>query len=130
MHKTHLRKSPDDPFGRIEVPWFHAVAVIVLKLMVIVMITFAEGNERHNEGVARTAFRRVRLTAKNVAGAVNEEGCVLGRYDPGDAADQEATQRADPAVVKKSGKGRQDKTDKDGESAAVSAPPAAYSRAC
>lgn len=121
---SQLGQHPDEPLGRVPLPRFYAVAVIVLELVVIVVVTLAEGEEREKERVARSATRRVRLPAQAVAGAVNEEGCVLGRHDPGDPADQEATQRADPAVVKKSGKGRQDKTDKDGEEKNVAMLPA------
>ena len=96
--KTKLRKTPDDPFGRIEVPWFHAIPVIVLKLMVIVVITLAEGNERHDKGIPRTAFRGIRLAAKNVAGAVDEEGAVLQSDDPRDACEKKCPQRAAPSV--------------------------------
>jgi len=34
-------EHPDEPFGGIPLPWFDAVAVIMLEFVVIVVVTFA-----------------------------------------------------------------------------------------
>src|SRR5678815_4170386 len=58
-----LGETPNQPFCRVPLPWLHSVTIIVLKFVVIIMVTFAEGKQRHEKRVARTAPRRVRLTA-------------------------------------------------------------------
>src|ERR1044072_1740662 len=63
--ETDFRQRPDDPFGGIEVPRFHTVAVVVLKLVVIVVITLAEREDRQEKGISRAAFCGIRLAAKN-----------------------------------------------------------------
>src|SRR5207248_8430084 len=40
--QTELRQSPDQPVGGGTLPRFHAVAVILLKFVVIIMIALAE----------------------------------------------------------------------------------------
>ena len=46
---AHRRKKPDDPLGRIEVPRLYAIPVVMLELVVVVMISLAESDERHEE---------------------------------------------------------------------------------
>jgi hypothetical protein len=45
--QAELGEGPDEPLGGVELPRLHAVAVIVLKLVMIVMVALAEGNDRH-----------------------------------------------------------------------------------
>lgn len=66
--------------------------------MVIVVITLAKGDERQDEGISRAAFRGIRLAAKNVASAVDEERAVLQSYDPRDAREKKRSQRTAPSV--------------------------------
>ena len=66
--------------------------------MVIVVITLAERDQRHDERIPRAAFRGVRLAAENVAGAVNEKCAVLQSDDPRDACEQKRSQRTAPSV--------------------------------
>ena len=40
-------ECPDDPLCGIELPGLHAIAIVVWKLMVIVMVAFAEGHQGH-----------------------------------------------------------------------------------
>ena len=47
LGEVELRQSPDDPLRRVELPRFHAIAVIVLKLVMKVMVALAQGNDRH-----------------------------------------------------------------------------------
>lgn len=54
---AQFRKCPDDPFRRIELPRLHAVAVVVLKFVVIVVIALAEREKSQQERIARGAFR-------------------------------------------------------------------------
>ena len=46
--QTELRQGPDNPFRWINLSPFHSVAVIVLKFVMIIMITFTEGHDRHD----------------------------------------------------------------------------------
>ena len=46
--EADLGKGPDDPFRRIDLPGFHSVPVVMLKLVMIVMIPFAESNDRQD----------------------------------------------------------------------------------
>ena len=49
-------QNPDDPFGRIDLPGLDSIPVVMLKLVVIVMIPFAEGKDCQKPRVAGTAF--------------------------------------------------------------------------
>jgi hypothetical protein len=75
--KAEFRQSPNDPLGRIELPWLHAVAVIVLKLVVIVVVAFAKGEDSHEPGVTSAAVRGVGAIAKVVAERIDAERAVL-----------------------------------------------------
>ena len=54
--ETYLGQNPDDPFRWIDLPGFHSIPVIMLKLVMIVMITLAEGKDCEEPRVASTAF--------------------------------------------------------------------------
>src|SRR5258707_14489400 len=54
--EAYLGHGPDDPFRRIDLPGFHSIPVVMLKLVVIVMISFAEGKDCEEPRVASTAF--------------------------------------------------------------------------
>ena len=54
--KADFRKGPDQPFGRVKLPGFYAVAVVVLELMVVVVIALSESEDRHQSAVARAAL--------------------------------------------------------------------------
>jgi hypothetical protein len=55
-NEADLGHYPNDPFGRIDLPEFHSIPVVILKLVVIVMIPFAEGKDCEERRVASTAF--------------------------------------------------------------------------
>src|SRR5260370_27267738 len=95
--QSELRQSPDQPFGRIPLPRLHAVAVIVLKFVVIIVIAFAESEYRHQERIARAASCRIRLAPDCMAGRVNQERGGLEHDDPGYAANEETSGRATPS---------------------------------
>ncbi len=54
--EADLGQRPDNPFGRIDLPGLNSVPVVMLKLVVIVMIPFAEGKDGEEPRVASTAF--------------------------------------------------------------------------
>src|SRR5260370_6957988 len=68
--QSELRQSPDQPFGRIPLPRLHAVAVIVLKFVMIIVIALAESEYRHQKRIARAAFCRIGLAPDRLAGGV------------------------------------------------------------
>jgi hypothetical protein len=56
VDQANLGQNPDYPFRRIDLPGFYSIPVVVLKLVVIVMIPFAEGKNGEEPRVASTAF--------------------------------------------------------------------------
>jgi len=66
--QSNLRETPNQPFRRVPLPRLHSVTIIVLKRVVIIMVTFAEGKQRHQRRVAGAAPNRVWLTANCVTG--------------------------------------------------------------
>src|SRR5882757_11313328 len=66
VRQPDLGETPNQPFRWVPLPWLHSITIIVLKLVVIVMVTFAEGKQRHEKRVSRAAPRRVRLTANSM----------------------------------------------------------------
>src|SRR5437667_11068745 len=96
--QSELRQSPDQPFGRIPLPRLHAIAVIVLKFVVIIVIAFAESEYRHQKRIARAASCRIRLAPDGMAGRVDQERAELEHDDLGYAAKEETYERADPSI--------------------------------
>src|ERR1700730_9293381 len=84
--QTELRQSPDQPFGRVPLPWFYPVAIVVLKFVMIIVVALAESEYCHQKRIACAASCRIRLTPHCVAGGVNQEGTVLEHDDLRDAA--------------------------------------------
>ncbi len=64
----------------------------------IIVVAFAESEQRHQKRIARAASCRIRLTPKRMAGGVNQEGTVLEHDDLGYAANEKTSERADPSV--------------------------------
>ena len=54
--EADLGQNPDDPFRRIDLPGFHSIPIVMLKLVVIVMIPFADGKDCEEPRVASTTF--------------------------------------------------------------------------
>ena len=46
---SQLGQHPDEPLGRIPLPRLYAVAVIVLKFVVIIVVALAQGEEGEKE---------------------------------------------------------------------------------
>src|SRR5262245_38361722 len=65
--QSDLAQQPDAPLGRIELPRFHTVAVIVLKGVVKVVVTLAEREPRQDGAVARRATAGVGAATPGVA---------------------------------------------------------------
>src|ERR1700674_721991 len=113
LREPQFRERPDDPLGRIELPWLHPIAIVMLKLMVIVMITFAESEESEEKRIARAALFRIGLAPDGVTGAVDEEGAMLQDDYARPAGDEERAERSLPSVPKKADHRRQDEADHD-----------------
>ncbi len=52
IDEAELGERPNGPLARVPLPWFDAVAVVVLELVVIVVVAFTEGKECHDRAVA------------------------------------------------------------------------------
>src|ERR1700730_756030 len=65
--KADLREDPDKPLCGVELPRLDAISIVVLKLVMIVMVDFAEGDDRHQPRVAGAAFGGIRALAQVVA---------------------------------------------------------------
>src|SRR5436309_11729935 len=113
--QSELRQSPAQPFGRIPLPRLHAIAVIVLKFVVIIVIAFAESEYRHQKRIARAASCRIRLAPDCMAGRVNQERAVLEHDHLGYTANQETSERADPSVPPRAEQRGQGKTHEHSE---------------
>ena len=72
----------------VKLPWLHAVAVVVLKLVVEVVVALAECEQRHEPAIPCGAARGVGLAAKCVAEAVDEKRHVMHGNQPRHPADQ------------------------------------------
>src|SRR5262249_22706431 len=81
----------------------HSVSIIVLKLVVIIMVAFAEGKQRHEKRVARAAPRGIRLTPEGMASRVDQKCAVLQHDNFCDTADEKTAQRAYPSVPEPAG---------------------------
>src|SRR5262249_54374173 len=85
--EAEFRERPNDPFGWIDIPEAHAVAIVVLKFVMIVVIAFPQREQREKPGIPRAAFGRVGLTAHDMTRTVDQEGAVLHNDDASDAGD-------------------------------------------
>ncbi len=91
-------EGPDRPLGRVEIAFFHAVAVVVLKLVVVVVVAFAEGKKRHDRTVPCTAAAGVRLVSHGVADRVDEKCGVLDGKNTEHAGEKKCTESAGGSV--------------------------------
>ena len=124
LREPQFRERPDDPLGRIELPWLYSIAVVVLKLMVIVVIAFAESEEGQEKRIARAALLRIRLPPDGVTGAVDEEGAMLQDDHACHARDEKGAERSPPSVPKKADHDRDEEADHDRDQLDVSMLPA------
>ena len=85
----------------------------MLKLMVVVMITFAHGKKGQEERIARSAFFGIRLPSDGVTSAVNQKCAVLQDNDAGNAGDQERAECSLPPIPKKAECHRDAKADQN-----------------
>jgi hypothetical protein len=56
IRQADFGERPDYPLRRVELPWLYAIAIVVLKLVVIVVIAFAKRHERRQPGIPGAAF--------------------------------------------------------------------------
>src|SRR5262245_41113780 len=50
-----LAQGPDHPLGGIELPPLHPIAIVVLKLVMVVVVPLAKGEQGHDPAVTRGA---------------------------------------------------------------------------
>src|SRR3990167_6045950 len=75
--KAALFQEPNDPLGRVEVKPSDAVAVILGKGMVVIVISFAEGEDGEEVIVNGGMLGRVVLVAPVVGKGIDEPGEVV-----------------------------------------------------
>src|SRR5205807_4411366 len=93
------RQPKDEPLRRVEIVPAGSVAVIPLIRMMVIVITLAERDERHQPIVPARVRRRVGLFAPEMADGIDAEGRIEDHEHPGDAGQQEAPEPALPAAV-------------------------------
>ena len=99
--QAELGEGPDEPLRGIELPRLHAVAVIVLKLVMIVMVALAEGDDRHEPRVAGAAFGRIGTIAEVVAQRIDAKGTVLKDDDARHPRNEKCAESRNPATPDK-----------------------------
>ena len=82
----------------------------MLKFVVIIVVALAESKQRHQERISRAAPRRIRLAADGVTGGVDQERAVLDHDDLGYAANEKASEGADPSIPQRADQRGQQKT--------------------
>jgi hypothetical protein len=115
LGEAEAMKDPDGPFGGIELPRFHSVAVVMLEGMVKVVITFAEREEGHQTAVACGAAIGVGLAPNGMAEGIDEKGHLLHEYRPCDSGEQEPPQRGGPTSPKQTQKRGHEETGAQGD---------------
>src|SRR5690348_81719 len=83
------REARDDPLGGIELPPAHAIAVVVRKDVVEVVIALAVGDERQYRIVASCVLVRVRTCSPHMGQRVDEERDVMANDEAEDARQNE-----------------------------------------
>ena len=96
LDEANLFEGPDDPLRRVELPSLHAITVVVLELVVVVMVTLAEGEQSHGARVASAVGGRIRATANHVAERVDAEGALLDHDRTEQSSDEEGGQGSHP----------------------------------
>src|SRR4029077_9639222 len=96
--EAEFGKSPDHPLGGIDLPWLHAVAVVVLELVMIIMVAFAQGNDCHKPRVTGAASGGIRAFTHIVAERIDAKGAVLKNDDACHPRNEECTEGRDPAA--------------------------------
>ena len=105
-------EGPDEPFRRVDLPRLHAVAVIVLKLVMIVVVPLAEGHDRHQPRVTGAAFGGVGALADVVAQRIDAKGTVLKDDDPRHPRNKKCAESRNPATPGKAKDRRKHKGDR------------------
>lgn len=95
-------QHPYGPFGWIKLPGFYAIAIVVLEFVVVIVVTFSEGADRHEEAVTCGAFAGVGAAANPVAKGVDAKGRVMDQYNARRSSDEETTQSSNSTTADES----------------------------
>ena len=60
-------EEPDRPLRDIDLPWFYAIAVVVLKLVMVIVIPLTEGQYGHEHAVSGAAMTGIRTVTDPMA---------------------------------------------------------------
>src|SRR6202022_3845768 len=97
-----LGKAPNRPLRRIELPRLHAISIVVLKLVMKVVITLAQGHNSHEPRVPCAAFGGIRAIAEIMAQRVDAKSAVLENNDAGHSPNEKGANGRNPATPEKS----------------------------
>ncbi len=97
--EANFFEEPDCPFGGVELPRLHAVAIVVLKLVVEVVVALAKGKNRHEQAVAGRDIAGIWALADPVAEGVDAECHMMHEHDPRHAGDEEGAERCDRSAI-------------------------------
>ena len=97
--QTEFVENPDRPLGGIVLPRFDTIPVVILELVVEVVVALAEGENRHEEAVARRAVGGIRTVADPVTERVDAKGGMVHEHDTGEAGEQERAEGGIGATV-------------------------------
>src|SRR5437667_10443108 len=93
--EAEFGQRPDQPLCRVDLPRLYAVAIVMLKFVMIIMVPFAQGHDRHEPPIACAAFGRIRAVADIVARRIVAESAVRKNDNACDPAMRKAPPRAE-----------------------------------
>ena len=86
--QAHIRQTGNQPFGGVDVKPLDAVAIVVLKQVVVVVITLTVGEDRQEIVVARGVLVGVRAAAPNVRQRIDKECGLMAPHQASQATQQ------------------------------------------
>jgi len=113
LDESDSREHPDRPLGGVPLPWLHAIAVVVLELVVEIMVALTKREQCHEHAVPRRAVCGIRTVSDPVAQRVNTKRHVVNKNDTRCSRDEESAKRGHRAAVDPPDQGRQEKADDD-----------------
>jgi len=113
--EAEFGQRPDQPLCRIDLPRLHAVAVVMLKFVMIIMVPLAKGHDRHEPPVACAAFGRIRAVADIVAKRIDAESAVLENDNACDARDEKSAEGRRPTSPGEAEHRREQERDQRGD---------------
>ena len=80
--QSNFGKRPNNPFGGIQLPWFYSIAIIPLKLVMIVVISFTHGENCGDPTISCTVTSGVGTLPDHVTKRIDAKSGVLNHNNP------------------------------------------------